>query len=140
MTHAKEVCNHGRKDGVWGGFKVALVCLCLAVTVSVAQNSDFSFSNFLGNVPNTQNRGPVLFPMSPGGDETSGVIVGSSGYGFVPPGSNRIGIRKAMCIGSVPKFAWRESEKPFRKTTLNTPDRDSNFNLPSHWQSSLLKE
>nr|CAD7201658.1 unnamed protein product [Timema douglasi] len=70
--------------------KVALVCLCLAVSVSVAQNSDFSFSNFLGNVPNTQNRGPVLFPMSPGGDETSGVIVGSSGYGFVPPGSNRI--------------------------------------------------
>nr|CAD7574422.1 unnamed protein product [Timema californicum] len=69
---------------------VALVCLCLAVSVSVAQNSDFSFSNFLGNVPNTQNRGPVLFPMSPGGDETSGVIVGSSGYGFVPPGSNRI--------------------------------------------------
>lgn len=36
------------------------------------------------NVP-----GPVLFPPSPSGDpsQTSGVVVGASGYGFVPPGS-----------------------------------------------------
>ncbi|KAJ8869290.1 hypothetical protein PR048_030863 [Dryococelus australis] len=34
---------------------------------------------------------PVLFPQSPLPSETSGVIPGASGYGFVPPGSNRIG-------------------------------------------------
>ncbi|XP_046806346.1 uncharacterized protein LOC111688678 [Lucilia cuprina] len=34
-----------------------------------------------------QNRGPVVFPPSPPDaiDESSGVIVGASGYGFVPP-------------------------------------------------------
>lgn len=33
--------------------------------------------------------GPVVFPPSPPGDpsQTSGVVVGASGYGFVPPGS-----------------------------------------------------
>ncbi|CAB3223247.1 unnamed protein product [Arctia plantaginis] len=35
------------------------------------------------------NTGPVLFPPSPSGDpgQSSGVVVGASGYGFVPPGS-----------------------------------------------------
>ncbi|XP_044004885.1 uncharacterized protein LOC122850000 [Aphidius gifuensis] len=35
------------------------------------------------------NTGPVLFPMGPpeSGGETSGVIVGASGFGFVPPNS-----------------------------------------------------
>ncbi|GFG40929.1 hypothetical protein Cfor_04024, partial [Coptotermes formosanus] len=39
------------------------------------------------SIPNVvnQNTGPVLFPNSPPGSETSGVIVGASGYGFVPP-------------------------------------------------------
>ncbi|XP_044574309.1 uncharacterized protein LOC6498909 isoform X2 [Drosophila ananassae] len=34
-----------------------------------------------------QNRGPVVFPPSPPDavDESSGVVVGASGYGFVPP-------------------------------------------------------
>ncbi|XP_053687084.1 uncharacterized protein LOC128736619 isoform X1 [Sabethes cyaneus] len=34
-----------------------------------------------------QNRGPVVFPPPPtdGPMESSGVIVGASGYGFVPP-------------------------------------------------------
>lgn len=32
------------------------------------------------------NTGPVLFPPPPGDNgQTSGVIVGASGYGFVPP-------------------------------------------------------
>ncbi|XP_046740604.1 uncharacterized protein LOC124408012 [Diprion similis] len=37
------------------------------------------------------NRGPVVFPPGPqsGSDETSGVIVGASGYGFVPPGNQK---------------------------------------------------
>ncbi|XKL68819.1 hypothetical protein PGB90_006588 [Kerria lacca] len=38
-----------------------------------------------------QNRGPVLFPQAPIGPETSGVRVGASGFGFVPPnGRGRI--------------------------------------------------
>nr|CAD7430171.1 unnamed protein product [Timema monikensis] len=32
--------------------------------------------------------------------------------------------------GSEPAFAWRESGKPFRKTTPSSPDRDSNLDLP----------
>ncbi|XP_037950407.1 uncharacterized protein LOC119681320 [Teleopsis dalmanni] len=37
-----------------------------------------------------QNRGPVVFPPSPPNplDESSGVVVGASGYGFVPPQQN----------------------------------------------------
>nr|CAD7431628.1 unnamed protein product [Timema monikensis] len=31
---------------------------------------------------------------------------------------------------SEPAFAWRESGKPFRKTTPSSPDRDSNLDLP----------
>lgn len=32
------------------------------------------------------NTGPVLFPAPPGDNgQTSGVVVGASGYGFVPP-------------------------------------------------------
>lgn len=37
-----------------------------------------------------QNTGPVVFPPSPPDNgETSGVVVGASGYGFVPPNSPR---------------------------------------------------
>lgn len=33
-----------------------------------------------------QDRGPVLFPQAPPDNgETSGVVVGASGFGFVPP-------------------------------------------------------
>lgn len=35
-----------------------------------------------------QNTGPVVFPPAPPDNgETSGVVVGASGYGFVPPNS-----------------------------------------------------
>nr|CAD7567913.1 unnamed protein product [Timema californicum] len=40
------------------------------------------------------------------------------------------GIRKAEFRGSEPEFAWRESGKPFRKTHPNSPERDSNLDLP----------
>ncbi|CAG2063557.1 unnamed protein product, partial [Timema podura] len=39
-------------------------------------------------------------------------------------------MRKVEFSGSAPAFLWRESRKPFRKTTLGTPDLDSNPNLP----------
>ncbi|XP_017046739.1 uncharacterized protein LOC108091869 isoform X2 [Drosophila ficusphila] len=39
-----------------------------------------------------QNRGPVVFPPSPPDavDESSGVVVGASGYGFVPPQQRKL--------------------------------------------------
>lgn len=45
-----------------------------------------------------QFTGPVVFPMAPpSSDETSGVVVGASGYGFVPPNSNQ---------GTQHQFQW----------------------------------
>nr|CAD7399924.1 unnamed protein product [Timema poppensis] len=44
--------------------------------------------------------------------------------------ANVLGIRKIEFRGSVPTLAWRESEKLFRKTTLSTPDQDSNPDFP----------
>ncbi|KAK3915604.1 UDP-3-O-acylglucosamine N-acyltransferase [Frankliniella fusca] len=37
--------------------------------------------------------GPILFPNTPPGSETSGVVVGASGFGFVPPGGRAGGAR-----------------------------------------------
>lgn len=37
--------------------------------------------------------GPILFPNTPPGSETSGVVVGASGFGFVPPGGRTGGAR-----------------------------------------------
>lgn len=43
-----------------------------------------------------QDRGPVLFPQAPPDNgESSGVVVGASGYGFVPPNNQGL---KAFCI------------------------------------------
>ncbi|XP_050429283.1 uncharacterized protein LOC126838693 [Adelges cooleyi] len=36
-----------------------------------------------------ENRGPVVFPATQPGGGSSGVIVGASGFGFVPPGGNK---------------------------------------------------
>ncbi|XP_011214257.1 uncharacterized protein LOC105233793 isoform X1 [Bactrocera dorsalis] len=54
--------------------------------------TNFNFNSGGLSSPNAirdgrNNRGPVLFPPSPPNqfDESSGVIVGASGYGFVPP-------------------------------------------------------
>ncbi|XP_055597878.1 uncharacterized protein LOC129747589 isoform X3 [Uranotaenia lowii] len=51
---------------------------------------DFTTTNSLAGTTGRdprQNRGPVVFPPPPtdGPMESSGVIVGASGYGFVPP-------------------------------------------------------
>uniref|UniRef100_A0A146KMK4 Uncharacterized protein n=2 Tax=Lygus hesperus TaxID=30085 RepID=A0A146KMK4_LYGHE len=50
-----------------------------------------------------QNRGPVTFPVTSPGSETSGVRVGASGYGFVPPGA-RGGIGPHGAAGPNPGF------------------------------------
>nr|CAD7430216.1 unnamed protein product [Timema monikensis] len=51
-----------------------------------------------------------------------GVLVKISKYT-----TNAIGERNG---GSEPAFAWRESGKPFRKTTTSSPDRGPNLDLP----------
>ncbi|XP_026315639.1 uncharacterized protein LOC113227001 [Hyposmocoma kahamanoa] len=86
--------------------KIAFIaCACIAVAVAqFGYYGDFS-DGYLGTsfgasgFQNTlraaavrdsrSNTGPVVFPPSPPGDpsQTSGVVVGASGFGFVPPGS-----------------------------------------------------
>nr|CAD7443514.1 unnamed protein product [Timema bartmani] len=41
-----------------------------------------------------------------------------------------LGIQKVIFIGSVPSLACGESGKPFCKTSLRTPDQDSNLDIP----------
>nr|XP_053612695.1 uncharacterized protein LOC128676555 [Plodia interpunctella] len=90
--------------------KIAVVvCACIALTTAqFGYDVDFSDGYFGTNFGASgfgasgfgglsaaaardprANTGPVLFPQSPPGDpsQTSGVVVGASGYGFVPPGS-----------------------------------------------------
>ncbi|XP_052755995.1 uncharacterized protein LOC113512554 [Galleria mellonella] len=83
--------------------KIAVVlCACLALSLAQFGLNDYSadyltsfgspsfntFSAAAARDPRA-NTGPVVFPPSPPGDpsQTSGVVVGASGYGFVPPGS-----------------------------------------------------
>ncbi|EEB14177.1 conserved hypothetical protein [Pediculus humanus corporis] len=61
-----------------------------------ASPSSSSSSQGFGNSPSPTNTGPVIFPPAPESRDTSGVIVGASGYGFVPPGSK--GSRGAVII------------------------------------------
>ncbi|KAJ9575872.1 hypothetical protein L9F63_007280, partial [Diploptera punctata] len=81
--------------------KLVLVFLAAVATVVLAQQGS-DYEHFFGG-PNpggdpsyasnpNQNTGPVLFPNSPDGGETSGVIVGASGYGFVPPRTGSFGL------------------------------------------------
>lgn len=79
---------------------VFVLCACLAL--ASAQFGFYSSPGFGSGYDyfgyNTQsagardpraNTGPVLFPASPSGgpSETSGVVAGASGYGFVRPGA-----------------------------------------------------
>ncbi|XP_022184188.1 uncharacterized protein LOC111043519 isoform X2 [Nilaparvata lugens] len=67
-----------------------LIAICIAALLSMvsAQGLDYLGGYFSQALQRDQraNRGPVLFPTNPPGTETSGVRVGASGYGFVPPG------------------------------------------------------
>lgn len=73
------------------------ICLCCLAAVVRAQFGGFGFSSFGGFGLDSplraardprQNPGPVVFPPAPPDNgETSGVVVGASGYGFVPPNS-----------------------------------------------------
>ncbi|XP_021182330.1 uncharacterized protein LOC110370740 isoform X1 [Helicoverpa armigera] len=99
--------------------KIALVvCACIALTSAQFGHYDVDFSDFgtsfggagynsyaaAARDPRANQgkgfQGPVLFPPSPSGDpsQTSGVVVGASGYGFVPPGSQG---------PAIPRFFYR---------------------------------
>ncbi|XP_020288963.1 uncharacterized protein LOC109857234 [Pseudomyrmex gracilis] len=73
---------------------IILVAFVVAI-LAVASAQDFRHF-FAGFSPYSQiavmrdprsNRGPILFPPGPppNSADTSGVVVGASGYGFVPP-------------------------------------------------------
>ncbi|XP_017848985.1 uncharacterized protein LOC108604163 isoform X2 [Drosophila busckii] len=76
-------------------FLVTFVALCLCLTFAVGQQYFLSRGRFgfdpLSSAAQVrdprQNRGPVVFPPSPPDaiEESSGVVVGASGFGFVPP-------------------------------------------------------
>ncbi|KAK7862268.1 hypothetical protein R5R35_008136 [Gryllus longicercus] len=77
--------------------KAIVAVLLVLVAVAAAQTSYDAFFGRAGNFgpqPGSSNgpdsQGPVLFPMSPTSPDTSGVVVGASGYGFVPPGSQGV--------------------------------------------------
>ncbi|KAL5241920.1 hypothetical protein ACI65C_009330 [Semiaphis heraclei] len=72
-----------------------LIVLCVVLCHLMIASAQFDFGDFLSNVEQQsgnrdprENRGPVLFPVTQPGSETSGVVVGASGFGFVPPGGN----------------------------------------------------
>ncbi|XP_060524990.1 uncharacterized protein LOC132701230 isoform X2 [Cylas formicarius] len=78
-------------------FTIVTLCLACLAAVAKAQFGRFGFSSFGGFGLDSplaairdprQNTGPVVFPPAPPDNgETSGVVVGASGYGFVPPNS-----------------------------------------------------
>ncbi|XP_014475525.1 PREDICTED: uncharacterized protein LOC106744901 [Dinoponera quadriceps] len=79
---------------------IVLVAFVMAILANVsAQNFRHFFTGFNPYVQSAavmrdprSNRGPVLFPPGPppNSADTSGVIVGASGYGFVPPSAGYI--------------------------------------------------
>ncbi|XP_025423277.1 uncharacterized protein LOC112692727 [Sipha flava] len=73
-----------------------LIVLCVVLCHLMIASAQFDFGDFLApaqqqpsNRDPRENRGPVTFPVTQPGSETSGVIVGASGFGFVPPGGNK---------------------------------------------------
>ncbi|XP_032666107.1 uncharacterized protein LOC116841820 [Odontomachus brunneus] len=79
---------------------IVLVAFVMAILASVsAQNFRHFFAGFNPYIQSAtvmrdsrSNRGPVLFPPGPppNSADTSGVVVGASGYGFVPPSAGYI--------------------------------------------------
>ncbi|XP_031335193.1 uncharacterized protein LOC116165062 [Photinus pyralis] len=77
---------------------IASLSLCLFLTLGKSQSfGGYGFHQaFAGGLDASlglrdprQNTGPVVFPPAPpDSGETSGVIPGASGYGFVPPGQS----------------------------------------------------
>ncbi|XP_052127297.1 uncharacterized protein LOC113216066 isoform X2 [Frankliniella occidentalis] len=79
-------------------FEVLAVVMALASLAAAQSFGDF-FPGFAApqsaaaGSGGRSNTGPILFPNTPPGSETSGVVVGASGFGFVPPGGRAGGAR-----------------------------------------------
>lgn len=79
-------------------FALFATILAIVASLAQAQNYDQLFAGFgpylrqsSGMRDPRSNTGPVLFPPGPPGNpaDTSGVVVGASGYGFVPPNAGK---------------------------------------------------
>ncbi|XP_030562745.1 uncharacterized protein LOC115764045 [Drosophila novamexicana] len=107
---------------------IAALCLCLAFAAGQQYflgqfpgRSRFAFDPLALAQPSAaqirdprQNRGPVVFPPSPPDaiEESSGVVVGASGFGFVPPQQTVAAV--AAAAGGV--------DPTYFSTTFQTPD------------------
>lgn len=77
---------------------MVLLVLVAAASLAAAQSFGDFFPGFSAPAQASPgggraNTGPILFPNTPPGSETSGVVVGASGFGFVPPGGRTGGAR-----------------------------------------------
>ncbi|XP_076240703.1 worker-enriched antennal transcript isoform X2 [Calliopsis andreniformis] len=88
--------------------RITILVSFVLLVLAMASGQDYSqlFAGFGPYLRQTagmrdprSNRGPVLFPPGPAPNsaDTSGVIVGASGYGFVPPNQAS---RSASCTRS----------------------------------------
>ncbi|XP_064549969.1 uncharacterized protein LOC135436325 [Drosophila montana] len=111
-------------------FSVTIAALCLCLAFAAGQQyflgqfpgrSRFAYDPLALAQPSAaqirdprQNRGPVVFPPSPPDaiEESSGVVVGASGFGFVPPQQTVAAV--AAAAGGV--------DPTYFSTTFQTPD------------------
>lgn len=76
-------------------FQLQIVVLFFALLLTLVRCQDgfgYGFNSGIQQRDPRGNTGPILFPPPPGDNgQTSGVVVGASGYGFVPPnqGNNK---------------------------------------------------
>ncbi|XP_055377396.1 uncharacterized protein LOC129609491 [Condylostylus longicornis] len=76
--------------------------------------SSYSGSNYQAPIRDSrQDRGPVVFPPPPGDapEESSGVIIGASGYGFVPPNSPQYRSRPVNTFSNQPSTLFDEDNE-----------------------------
>ncbi|XP_046981206.1 uncharacterized protein LOC124549533 [Schistocerca americana] len=75
---------------------VAVLLLVLVAVVSAQQGAYDQFFNLNTARDPRTNTGPIQFPPAPPSLDSSGVVVGASGYGFVPPGTQN---RRPLSVG-----------------------------------------
>ncbi|XP_031773799.1 uncharacterized protein LOC100863346 isoform X4 [Apis florea] len=98
MERRKEKTDFPFKRSLFFTFitRITILILLVFTVLAVVSSQDYNqlFAGFGPYIRQAvamrdprSNRGPVLFPPGPppNNEDTSGVIVGASGYGFVPP-------------------------------------------------------
>ncbi|KAF4524861.1 hypothetical protein B566_EDAN012817, partial [Ephemera danica] len=82
--------------------KLIAVCVCVLVAASSVQAGFYGAQSFFypgngfsagsfGGAAGSRDVGPIQFPSAPLSSETSGVVPGASGYGFVQPQARGFG-------------------------------------------------